>query len=310
VTQSAGHIRVPIGEQESRRAVVECCCRPTHRRVAGRAIHKRKRRPGCWMDRVLGLLPGRQMASRIAAIGRGDHQIIVIVNMTKGAGHIRMAIGQQETGRAVVELGVQPTVERMAGIAGCRELCGNVIGIGGFLKIRQVAGRAGGRKTQVIADGSVLMALLALQDGMRAEEREPVEVLLNRLDRYLPAENRVAPGAVLAELGAVNVGVTIGAVLANIGENRLGVASRAGYLFVHAAKRIPRGVVAKFGNRADRGPAGVRVAIFAGDRQWTVRTPSRLPLCGCRADNRECQKGEDYKPTDLKCSVNDCPQML
>ena len=148
VTQSAGHIRVPIGEQEPRRAVVECCCRPTHCRVAGRAIHKRKRRPGCWMDRVLGLLPGRQMASRIAAIGRGDHQIIVIVNMTKGAGHIRMAIGQQETGRAVVELGVQPTVERMAGIAGCRELCGNVIGIGGFLKIRQVAGRAGGRKTR------------------------------------------------------------------------------------------------------------------------------------------------------------------
>ena len=46
VTQSAGHIRVPIGEQEPRRAVVECCCRPTHCRVAGRAIRKRKRRSG------------------------------------------------------------------------------------------------------------------------------------------------------------------------------------------------------------------------------------------------------------------------
>ena len=110
---------MPIGEQESRRAVIECCCRPTHRRVAGRAIRKRKRRPGCWMDGVLGLLPGRQMASGIAAVGRSDHQIIVIVNMTKGAGYIRVAIGQQETGRAVVELGVQPTVERMAGFASC-----------------------------------------------------------------------------------------------------------------------------------------------------------------------------------------------
>jgi hypothetical protein len=112
-------------------------------------------------------------------------------------------------------------------------------------------------------------------------------VLLNRLDRYLPAENRVAPGAVLSELGAVNVGVTIGAVLANVGENRLGVASRAGYLFVHAAKRVPRGVVVKFGNRANRGPAGVRMAIFAGNGEWTVRAPPRLPLRGCRADGGE-----------------------
>ena len=93
----------------------------------------------------------------------------------------------------------------------------------------------------------------------------------------------MALGAVRAELSAVNVGVTIGAVLANVGENRLGVASRAGYFFVHAAKRVARGVVVEFGNGANGGPAGVRVAIFAGNVEGTVRTSARLPLGGCRA---------------------------
>ena len=204
-----------------------------------------------------------------------------------------MAIGQQESGRAVIELGVQPVVKRMAARAVRGGKCGSgrwMHRIRGLLPIRQVAGRAGRRKPQVISDRSILMALLAFHDGVRAEQRKPVEVLLNRLDRHLPAENRVALRAVRAELSAVNVGVAIGAVLANIGENRLGVASRAGYFFVHAAKRVPRGVVVEFGNGANGGPAGVRVAIFAGNVEGTVRTPARLPLGGCRAGSRQAQE--------------------
>ena len=129
------------------------------------------------------------------------------------------------------------------------------------------------------------MALIALQDGMRAEQRESVEVLLNRLDRDLPSEDSMALGAVLAELSAMNVGVTIGAVLANVGENRLGMASRAGYFFVHAAKRVARGVVVEFGNGANGDPAGVGVAIFTGNIERPMRTSARLSLGGGRQDN-------------------------
>jgi hypothetical protein len=107
------------------------------------------------------------------------------------------------------------------------------------------------------------------------------------LDRHLPAENRVTLGAVFAELSAVNVSVAIGAVLANVGKNRLGMASRTGYFFVHAAKRVPRGVVVEFGNGADGGPARVRVTIFAGNGHGAVRTPTRLPLRGRHPDGRE-----------------------
>ena len=129
------------------------------------------------------------------------------------------------------------------------------------------------------------MALIALQGGMRTEQRESVEVLLNRLDRHLPSEDAVALGAVLAELSAMNVGVTIGAVLANIGEYRLGVAPRAGNFFMHAAKRVSRGVMVEFWYGANGDPTGVGVAIFAGTREWAVRTSARLSLGSGGQDN-------------------------
>jgi hypothetical protein len=125
------------------------------------------------------------------------------------------------------------------------------------------------------------MTFLALDYRVRAEQRKPVEVLLDRLHRHLPSENRVALRAIRAELGAVNIGVTIGAILANVGENRLGMATCARYFFVHAAKRVPRGVVIEFGNGANGSPACVGMAIFAGNVEWTVRTPARLSLGDC-----------------------------
>jgi len=134
------------------------------------------------------------------------------------------------------------------------------------------------------------MALVALNNCVRAEQRKPVEVILNRLIRDLPAKHRMAFGAVGAKLPAVNIGVAIGAILANFGEDGFCMATRAGHFFVHAAQRISRGIVIEFGNGANRGPAGVGVAILAGNRQGTVRTPFGLLLCGRHSGSRENQK--------------------
>jgi hypothetical protein len=72
VAQIAGHVGMPAGQQETGRAVVECCRRPTDRRMAGRAVCSRKSRTSRRMDRIIGLLPRRQMAAGISAIGRSD----------------------------------------------------------------------------------------------------------------------------------------------------------------------------------------------------------------------------------------------
>ena len=257
------------------------------------------------MDGIGGRLPGGQMALRISAIGRRDRQIVVVVDVAERASHIRVAVGQQETRRVVIELGVQPVVKGMA----TRAIRSGKCRAGGWMDrvrrlqpVRHVARRAGGRKPEVISHCGIGMALLAFHDGVRAEQRKPVEVLLNRLHRNLPAENRVALCAIGAELRAVNVGVTIGALLSDVRENRLGVASRAGHFFVHAAKRISRGVMVEFGDGADGGPARVRVAVLAGYGQGTVRTSARLPLglrqaTECKDTYQRHEPGTDFGST-------------
>jgi hypothetical protein len=310
VAQIAGHVRVPIGQQKPGRAVIKCGGCPTGRRVAGRTICKRKCRAGRWVDGIGGRLPGRQMASGISAIVWSDRQIVVVVDVAERAGNIRMAIGQQEPGRAVVEFGVQPGVKRMAGFACGGKLRGNMIRINCFLKIRQVAGGTGSGKTQVIPDGWILVALIALQDGVRTEQGKSVEVLLNGLHRHLPAEHGVALGAVFPELGAVNVGVAIRTILSNVGKDRLGMASRAGHFFVHASQRVPRGVVIEFGNGANGRPACIRVTILAGNDQWPVRTSARLPLGVRRAAKYSCQNQQHEPTSSLYGTRNDCPLML
>jgi hypothetical protein len=79
--------------------------------------------------------------------------------------------------------------------------------------------------------------------------------------------------------------VAIGAIFPNVGEDRLDMAARAGNFFVHAAKRVTRGVVVEFWNGANGGPTRAGMAIFAGDIQGPVRTPARLPLGHCGRDH-------------------------
>jgi hypothetical protein len=59
--------------------------------------------------------------------------------------------------------------------------------------------------------------------------------------------------------------VTIGAIPADVREDRLGVAQRAGYFFVHAPQGITGLVVVEFWNCTNWMPTGRGVAIFARD---------------------------------------------
>jgi hypothetical protein len=92
VAECASHIRMAIGEQESSGAVVERRRRPTYRIVASRTIRRCKRRAGGKVHGIVGLLPGRQEALRIAAIRRLDGQVVIPVDMAQGALHVGVAI--------------------------------------------------------------------------------------------------------------------------------------------------------------------------------------------------------------------------
>jgi len=114
VARSAGHVGMPIGEWKARRAVVKTCRRPTHSCMAYRTVRCCKLRTRRGVYRIIRLLPGRQMATRVPAIGRRGRQVIVVIGVARSAGHVGMPIGQQKTGCGVVESCRRPTCGRMA----------------------------------------------------------------------------------------------------------------------------------------------------------------------------------------------------
>ena len=83
------------------------------------------------------------MAAGVSAVVRLRGQVVIVVDVAGGAGHIRMAIRQQEPGRAVIELRAQPAIKGVARFAGSSKLRADVVWIRSPLKILQVARRAG-----------------------------------------------------------------------------------------------------------------------------------------------------------------------
>ena len=256
---SAGHVGVAIGQEETGGAMVKDSVVPTCGVVALRAVCGGKGGAGLRMHWIVGLLPGGEMALRVAAIGGGNLQVVVIVDVARGAGYVGVAVGQQKPGGAVIKRGAQPTVKFMAtlAIAGGKGRAGaGVNRICSVLPIFQVAGITGGAQPEKHPRRGLLVALIALHGGVSAQQWKPVLMIADLLHRDIPALHGVALRTVRAHLTSVNVCVAIGAVLANVGEYGFYVALRTVHFFVHSAQRIFCLVVIEFGDRADRAPAG------------------------------------------------------
>lgn len=116
----------------------------------------------------------------------------------------------------------------MAVVASGRERGGDVIRVVRCLDIRRVTGVTGSGHCLKLATGGTLVAGVAVDGCMRPSEREAVVMLLNLLDRNLPASNGVTLFAVGSQLAPVNIRVAILTALTDVGEYRLHVALRAG----------------------------------------------------------------------------------
>ena len=65
---------------------------PRGRVMAPRAVRHCKGWPGGRVHWVICLLPFRQVTSRVTAIRRRDRQVVVVVEVASGAGHVRMPV--------------------------------------------------------------------------------------------------------------------------------------------------------------------------------------------------------------------------
>jgi len=305
VALRALQVGVRVCQRETGRAVVECRDGPGCGVVAVGAIGGRKYRASARMGRVVGLLPSSKVAARVPAVGSGDLQMIVVVDVTLLAGQVAVARGEGEVyGRAGVVSGEhssEPAVEgpvtvmaavgrKIPGIRGVRW-------IGGLLPILQVARLTFRGKSVEDSDGGLRVAVFTLNSGMRAEQWEAVLVILHLLSSDGPALHGMALLAIRSHLAAVDVIclVAIRAILANVLKHRLQMARGAFNFLVHSTKWVVGFVVIELRNRADGFPTRGGVAVFARNRKWSVRTTRGLLLRIRRARERGSQRGRGPK---------------
>lgn len=100
-SRSGGPVRA--NESEAGYRVIEGSGVPTLGGMAVGAIRRSKTRTRGGVNRVGGLLPLGEVATGIAAVGWGDLQIVIVVDVAGSAGNVGMSVGEQEAGGAVIK---------------------------------------------------------------------------------------------------------------------------------------------------------------------------------------------------------------
>lgn len=204
------------------------------------------------------------------AIGRCA--LISAVRVAGGARKLGMCTGQREMSEAgVVKFGAKPPFHAVAGVTRRGQAGGFVIRILRAHEGVQVARLALCGKADELPAGRAFVTGIAVHSSVRPKQREAVLMLMNRVERNVPALHRVALLALRSKLPAMYVGVAVGTFVANVGENQADVTLAAFHFFVHAAQRIFCPVVIKLRNIADGLPTGEAVAVLAGLLQVAVR---------------------------------------
>lgn len=161
MARSTGNVGVPVRERETGKGVIEVRCVPTLCCVTVGAVGRGKNRSRSGVNGIIGLLPCAQVTTGVAAISGRDLQVVIVIDVARSAGNVSVAVRQRKSGGAVIELRVEPGVERVAGLACGGKIRRGVIGIRGLLKVAYVAGRAGRRKPLELPDRRAFMTLLA-----------------------------------------------------------------------------------------------------------------------------------------------------
>lgn len=128
----------------------------------------------------------------------------------------RVGAGQGKASRGVIEPGVKPVVKAVALLAGRGESAGNVVRVRRTLEIGRMTAIALRRQSLELPDRRRFMACVAFQGRVRAQQREPVHVIFDLRNLYVPSLNGVALFAPGAELAFMDVGVAIGAAGSSI----------------------------------------------------------------------------------------------
>lgn len=278
---------------------------PLAAHVALRAWHgqvrsrERKLREGGMVE--AGAAPGDGCMAGEAIVGQVEHQVRwirtrieiflmageacsrsrleVVIEVAGAAIQLGVRSGESEAGEAqVVKLSTGPGIERVATLACGGKVQGAMIDDRSLIVLR-MAGEALRRQPYELTGGGVLMAGVALQQGVGAYERKAVLMVADRLDRDLPALYGMALLAIRSELALMNVRVAVRASRTDIAEDKIHMALGAVNLGVHTPQRIACLIVVELGDVSDRLPSGKRMAILARVSECSVRASDLGARC-------------------------------
>lgn len=136
------------------------------------------------------------------------------------------------------------------------------------------------RKPLELADRRPFVTSIAIDGGMRPDQRKTVLVVPDGFELCTPSLYGVAGLALSSELAPVNVRMAIGALGADIGEHQTHVALFAGDAGMQPAEWVLRLVMVKLWQAAQRRPGRKGVAILAGNTQIAVRASRNRALGG------------------------------
>jgi hypothetical protein len=233
------------------RVVIESRRIPRARVVAGLAG---TREASLSVRRIIRLIEVRHVAAHATC----RRQRELAARMAGVAIQRRVRAYQREAGELhMVELRAHPVIHGVALLALDWHPQRDVVDTGGagVNEIFLVARVASGREPLELSSRRALVARVAVHCGVCPDQWKTIHVLVDLLDRNIPAFHCVALFAVRTHLCLVNVRVALAALRSDIREDGLGMALRAGHAFVHPAQWIFCGVVIELGNSANWFPA-------------------------------------------------------
>ena len=164
---------------------------------------------------------------------RGDVVVVVDVAVDTLPRWHGVPARQRKPHRSVIKLCIEPVVRAVAAFAGGGKAGGHVVWVGRLLEIRSVAGVARRGHGLELTVGRALVAGVAIYGRVRSRQWKSIVMLLDLLNRNLPAPYRMALLAIRPQLPLMNVRVAVLASLPHIGEHRLHVTLDATYGLVH-----------------------------------------------------------------------------
>ena len=220
------------------------------------------------------------------AVRRSAHK--TVPHVTSRARRCGMRTRKGEAGEArMIESCSLPLVHAMTVLAGSRNVVRAVIERPRGDVLLLVTADALRAEPDVYARRRASMTRIADQSRVRAQQREPIQVTANRAGGNLPSPDGMTILARRAHLAPMEIRMAISALLTDVTKDFFHMAGITRHVLVHASQRVLcLSIVIEFRSTANRRPTCCGVAIFAGNRQRSMRVSNTRGFVGLALQKR------------------------